>query len=347
MPDGLQLDVGHERYKAGEALFRPELGVCDTSLSDLVYDTIGKVGMRTPGAEMVCNNIVLSGGLSLLAGLDTRLVYDLRAQATEDRVNHDMRVLCKPEAKYMEWIGASITATLTSFASNWITEQDYEAMGPSVVERKGMFTDLRRDAAAEANDPHFMPPIKAKPVELNEVEPAPVRVATAENMMLWRAAIEGEAVKVRETLENDKVDIDAGDLNNEGMSALHFASKYGNEDVVEILLAAGANCGNCDDFGKTPLHLASQEGRSAPVVAHLIAGGAIVNATDRSGRTPMHYAARGAHNEVVELLLLAGADSEAHDKAFRTPVDWAVSDGVKVTLAANKSISQDSSITAV
>jgi len=331
MPDGLELDVGYERFKAGESMFRPELGLFDRSMSTVVWDAINKADVVARGD--LFNNVVLSGGLTMMTGFNTRLQYELETLATQDGVSDPIRVIAKPERKYMEWIGAAITSTLSSFGSNWITLEQYEEIGPSVVERKGMFTDLRRDATAADNDALLRLAPVAQPEVLRPVEPPPVRVATAENMVLWRAAIEGPAEKLLEALQNDRAEIDAGDVNNEGMSALHFASRYGNADIVECLVAAGADVANKDDFGKTPLHLASSEGRSNDAVSHLIRGGANVNAEDSFRRTPMHYAARGGHDDIVGLLLLAGANKDAADKSFRTPMDWAVTDETKATMA--------------
>lgn len=70
--------------------------------------------------------------------------------------------------------------------------------------------------------------------------------------------------------------------------------EYGGVDV---------NIHNYD--GRTPLHVASSEGRVA-AVKYLISVGAKVNATDRWGGTPLQNAIEHAHVEVAELLRDAG-----------------------------------------
>jgi len=74
----------------------------------------------------------------------------------------------------------------------------------------------------------------------------------------------------------------------------------------------------------TPLHSAAQRGHKE-IVELLLANGADVNVTNRWGQTPLHYAVVFRHEEVVKALLNAGADpnakmldgSTAHDLASK------------------------------
>lgn len=40
------------------------------------------------------------------------------------------------DRRYPSWIGGSILASLGSFQQMWISKQEYEENGPSIVERK-------------------------------------------------------------------------------------------------------------------------------------------------------------------------------------------------------------------
>ena len=87
---------------------------------------------------------------------------------------------------------------------------------------------------------------------------------------------------------------------------LHLASEDGNPEVVELLLENGADVNAKDDFG-TPLHDASRNGRTE-VVELLLERGAEVEAKNKDGRTPLHDASRNGHTKIAKLLLENGKD---------------------------------------
>lgn len=41
-----------------------------------------------------------------------------------------------PERRYSAWIGGSILASLSTFQKLWVTKQEYDESGPSVVHQK-------------------------------------------------------------------------------------------------------------------------------------------------------------------------------------------------------------------
>lgn len=46
------------------------------------------------------------------------------------------RVSAPPERKYSTWIGGSILASLSTFQKMWVTKQEYDESGPSIVGTK-------------------------------------------------------------------------------------------------------------------------------------------------------------------------------------------------------------------
>ena len=46
------------------------------------------------------------------------------------------KVIAAPERKFSVWIGGSILASLSSFLQMWISKQEYDECGPSIVHRK-------------------------------------------------------------------------------------------------------------------------------------------------------------------------------------------------------------------
>ena len=94
-----------------------------------------------------------------------------------------------------------------------------------------------------------------------------------------------------------------------GSTALHAAAGYGQTDVVELLLRRGGNASQVDASGWNPLHQASKWGH-LEVVEMLLADGSVdINSRDAQGETAIYRAARNGHAEVVRLLVARGGDA--------------------------------------
>ncbi len=111
---------------------------------------------------------------------------------------------------------------------------------------------------------------------------------------------------------------------------LHFAAQAGQTDIVEYLIANGADINAESIEGETPLQLAADKGHKEVAelliekgadfsihlaarlgdlarVKRLIEDGADVNTKDIGGDTPLRIAAAKGHEEVVNLLIEKGA----------------------------------------
>ena len=147
----------------------------------------------------------------------------------------------------------------------------------------------------------------------------------AQDAGLMGAARQGDAEAVQTLLAGGA---DPSQAQGDGMTALHTAALEGHGDVVDVLLAAGAEVGATTRIGAyTPLHLASQAGHGA-VVRSLLERGADANlSTTNSGATPLHLAARVvAGEDAVAALLEHGADVNAREgSAGQTPLMFAAS----------------------
>merc|ERR1712061_732303 len=47
-----------------------------------------------------------------------------------------IKIIAPPERKYSVWIGGSTLASLSTFQQMWISKQEYDECGPSIVHRK-------------------------------------------------------------------------------------------------------------------------------------------------------------------------------------------------------------------
>jgi uncharacterized protein len=118
---------------------------------------------------------------------------------------------------------------------------------------------------------------------------------------------------------------DVSAARGDGTTALHFAAERGDEELVAILLDAGATVDPPTRIGHhTPLHLAARNGNGA-VVRRLLAAGADPGLrTDPARITPLHLAAASGDAASVAALLEAGAEVDARESAWhQTPLVFA------------------------
>jgi ankyrin repeat protein len=123
---------------------------------------------------------------------------------------------------------------------------------------------------------------------------------------------------------------------------LHFAARFGREDLADPLIAAGADVEARNKLDERPLHTSATHGRPA-VVQLLLARGADVDAIGPGGKTPLHAAAFGlggqskseARIEVAKLLLAAGANVNARESGSGfMPLRYATSSASGNTMMA-------------
>ncbi|XP_064631012.1 ankyrin repeat domain-containing protein 55-like [Lineus longissimus] len=124
---------------------------------------------------------------------------------------------------------------------------------------------------------------------------------------------------------------------NEGMTALHWASFHNRPEYVQLLLRKAANPMMLDIDGKTALHWAAQTGslNCSRLLANCPKATDSVNLMDASGKTPVHFAAAAGHKAVINLLAkIPDVDLEAEDPDERTPLHWAAASGSSTTVTA-------------
>uniref|UniRef100_A0A8C2PSZ2 Ankyrin 2a, neuronal n=1 Tax=Cyprinus carpio TaxID=7962 RepID=A0A8C2PSZ2_CYPCA len=113
-----------------------------------------------------------------------------------------------------------------------------------------------------------------------------------------------------------------GFLNQYGLTPLHVAAHYDNQQVAMMLLEKGASPHATAKNGYTPLHIAAKKNQTQ-IASALLQYGAETNALTKQGVSPLHLASQEGHTEMASLLLERGAHVSAATKSGLTPLHLA------------------------
>lgn len=142
MPDGANQMWSEQRFEATEGMFdekhalpvpgeaAPTKG---QTIPEMVKASISAVDMDLRPALL--QNIVLTGGTSLINGLADRLNNELIAIYPGARIKIQAAGLTA-ERRFGSWIGGSILGSLGTFHQMWISRREYEEFGSNVVEKR-------------------------------------------------------------------------------------------------------------------------------------------------------------------------------------------------------------------
>ncbi|KAG5837348.1 hypothetical protein ANANG_G00238320 [Anguilla anguilla] len=126
---------------------------------------------------------------------------------------------------------------------------------------------------------------------------------------LHLAVREGRVACVRELTSSPTNPEHLRITNYSGLSALHLAVQKGDEDIVKMLLDAGADVNQRDlSAGRSPMHWAV-ESQSPGVVRLLLRAGAAVDQPSYAGHTPLYCAIHRPNGEVRHLLREGGGSA--------------------------------------
>ncbi|KAM5236657.1 actin, aortic smooth muscle isoform X4 [Numenius arquata] len=106
-------------------------GMESAGIHETTYNSIMKCDIDIR-KDLYANN-VLSGGTTMYPGIADRMQKEITALAPSTM---KIKIIAPPERKYSVWIGGSILASLSTFQQMWISKQEYDEAGPSIVHRK-------------------------------------------------------------------------------------------------------------------------------------------------------------------------------------------------------------------
>ena len=109
--------------------------------------------------------------------------------------------------------------------------------------------------------------------------------------------------------------VDKGDISQR--TPLHYAAKWGCEDMLGLLLQFGHRIDLKDSIGSTSL-MEAVCSELEPIVKKLLVLGANPDLQDNGGRTALHFAAIHANANLVKILLAHAARKDLSDVAGRT-----------------------------
>ena len=150
-------------------------------------------------------------------------------------------------------------------------------------------------------------------------------------------------LKVVETLLAPEYNIKVDNVGCDGMTPLHYASRYGKNvvggcerkepeedtglEVVKLLVEHGADYNRQDDYSLTPLHHAAMRGYIKVVEFLLGQDNIDINSRDKQGSTALHIAATYRNVMITQMLLEGNASVRIQDKQRQTPLHRAAQEG--------------------
>ena len=151
-------------------------------------------------------------------------------------------------------------------------------------------------------------------------------LASGAEFDVFEAAASGDRKRLTDLLDRHPSSLDG--YSADGWSPLHLAAHFGHADLVDLLVARGAQVAAVSKNGTTnmPLHAALAGGKE-DAAGRLLRHGADPNAAGAAGWRPLHLAAANGLREAVSLLLDRGADPNVANDEGRTPLALALEKG--------------------
>lgn len=144
LPNGERIDFGKEQVLLAEPLFlpanyplpgAPPPQTQPLGLTDLILSSLKKLEANHEVYVSLLSNIVITGGGSLIEGIEQRVLSDLARFLPQ----YSIQSFATPvfvERKRSVWTGASILASMNSFESHYIAREEYRERGDDYLHEK-------------------------------------------------------------------------------------------------------------------------------------------------------------------------------------------------------------------
>ena len=128
LPDGKELKLGNEIFKTCDILFNPPEDSKDLmSVSKMVTEALACCDddVRTDINESIC----LIGGTTLMKNFPEKLKNEL----SDNKDFGNFNLSFSPERQFSSWVGGSIMSSLDNFHYMWVTKDEYDEKGKTLV----------------------------------------------------------------------------------------------------------------------------------------------------------------------------------------------------------------------
>ena len=128
LPDGKELKLGNEIFKTCDILFNPPEDSKDLmSVSKMVAESLASCDddVRTDINESIC----LIGGTTLMKNFPEKLKNEL----SDNKDFGNFNLSFSPERQFSSWVGGSIMSSLDNFHYMWVTKDEYDEKGKTLV----------------------------------------------------------------------------------------------------------------------------------------------------------------------------------------------------------------------
>jgi actin-related protein len=128
LPDGKELKLGNEIFKTCDILFNPPEDNKDLmSVSKMVAEALACCDddVRTDINESIC----LIGGTTLMKNFPEKLKNEL----SDNKDFGNFNLSFSPERQFSSWVGGSIFSSLDNFHYMWVTKDEYDEKGKTLV----------------------------------------------------------------------------------------------------------------------------------------------------------------------------------------------------------------------